>query len=121
MVHARPTKLDSPVDLTRDHSLGDQKAELTLVEYGNYARDSCRVAHEVVSDLRDRFGSRMRYVFRHRPAGKNNNALRAAELAEFAYEVTGEFWPVHNALVKRGPAITTSDLEQIAREFNLPP
>jgi NhaA family Na+:H+ antiporter len=120
MAYTRPTKLDPPVDFARDHSLGDDGAELTLVEYGNYARDSCHAAHEVVSDLRDRFGSRMRYVFRHRPAGGKTNALRAAELAEFAAEITGEFWPVHDALMKRGPAITTNDLDEIARELHLP-
>ena len=120
MPQTRPTKLDPPVDRDRDHMLGDENAELTLVEFGNYARESCHAAHEVVSDLRDRFGSRMRYVFRHRPAGENNNAVRAAELAEFAYETTGEFWPVHDALMKRGRVISTSDLEEIAREFKLP-
>jgi len=93
MAYTRPTKLDPPVDLARDHSLGEEGAELTLVEYGNYARDSCHAAHAVVSDLRDRFGSRMRYVFRHRPAGGKTNALRAAELAEFAAEITGNFGP----------------------------
>jgi NhaA family Na+:H+ antiporter len=120
MAQKRPTKLDPPVDLSRDHWLGEEDSELTLVEYGNYARDSCHAAHEVVAALRDRFGSRMRYVFRHRPAGGNNNALRAAELAEFAYQTNGEFWPVHDALMKRGPAFTADDFEQIAREFKLP-
>ena len=103
MPYTRPTKLDPPVDPARDHLLGDENAELALVEYGNYTRDSCHAAHEVVADLRDRFGSRMRYVFRHRPAGENNNAVRAAELAEFASAITGQFWPVHDALMKRGP------------------
>ena len=65
MPQTRPTKLDPPVDPARDHLLGDENAELALVEYGNYTRDSCHAAHEVVAGLRDRFGSRMRYVFRH--------------------------------------------------------
>ena len=120
VAHKRPSKLDPPVDPDRDHLLGKADAELTLVEYGNYARDSCHAAHEVVSDLRDRFGGRMRYVFRHRPAGENSNALRAAELAEFAHRTTGDFWPVHDALMKHGPAFTADDFEQIARQFNLP-
>ncbi|HYJ07249.1 MAG TPA: Na+/H+ antiporter NhaA, partial [Chthoniobacterales bacterium] len=120
MPHKRPTKLDPPVDPARDHLLGQADAELTLVEYGNYARDSCHAAHEVVSDLRDRFGSRMRYIFRHRPAGENNNAQGAAELAEFAHQTTGDFWPVHDALMKQGSAFTADDFEQIARQFNLP-
>ncbi len=121
MAQKRPTKLDPPVDLSRDHSLGEENSELVLVEYGNYARESCHAAHEVVAALRDRFGSRMRYVFRHRPAGEKTAARRAAELAEFAYQVTGEFWPVHDALMKRGPAFTEDDFAQIKQEFNLPP
>lgn len=121
MAHRRPTRLDPPVDLQRDHVLGRPEAELTLVEYGNYARDSCHAAHEVVADLRDRFGDRMRYVFRHRPAGENEGARRAAELAEFASQTTGKFWPVHDALMKHGPAFSAEDFEKIARDFNLPP
>ena len=93
---------------------------MTLVEYGNYACPSCHAAHEVVADLRDRFGERMRYVFRHRPAGDDGNAQRAAELAERVFKTTGEFWPVHDALMKRGPTFTEEDFEQVAREFNLP-
>jgi NhaA family Na+:H+ antiporter len=121
MAHARPTKLDPPVDRGRDHILGNPDAELTLVEFGNYARASCHAAHEVIADLRDRFGERMRYVFRHRPAGGSGIARRAAELAEYAFATTGEFWPVHDALMKRGPAFTSNDLEQIAQKFDLPP
>ena len=121
MPHGRPTKLDPPLNVQRDHVLGIPEAELTLVEYGNYARRSCHAAHEVVSDLRDRFGARMRYVFRHRPAGDNGMAQRAAELAEYAYATTGQFWPVHDALMQRGPTYTDEDLEEVAREFNLPP
>lgn len=120
MSHARPTRLDRPVDPQRDHILGNAEAELVLVEYGNYARNSCHAAHEVVSDLRDRFGARMKYVFRHRPTREGGMSLRAAELAEFAFETTGEFWPVHDALMKHGPSYTDEDLAAIAREFNLP-
>jgi Na+:H+ antiporter, NhaA family len=121
VAHQRPTRLDPPVDLQRDHVLGNPDAELTLVEYGNYTRASCHAAHEIVSNLRDRFDGRIRYVYRHRPAGENNQAKRAAELAEYASETTGEFWPVHDALMKRGPALRADDLDEVAREFNLPP
>ncbi len=121
MAHPRPIKLDPPVDPERDHILGNPAAELTLVEYGNYTRPSCHAAHEVIADLRDRFGEKMRYVFRHRPAGESGVAKRAAELAEYAFRTTGEFWPIHDALMKRGPAFTPDDFEQIERQFGLPP
>jgi NhaA family Na+:H+ antiporter len=121
MPEPRPTKLDPPVDPHRDRILGNPKAELSLVEYGSYACASCHAAHEVIADLRDRFGERMRYIFRHRPLETDDNAARAAELAEHVFERTGEFWPIHDALMKRGPAFTRKDFEEIAREFDVPP
>src|SRR5690606_34869311 len=89
---ARPTRLDPPVDPDRDHSLGSPDAEMVLVEYGSYACEYCHEAHEVVRTLRDRFGDRMLYVFRHRPLSQNEEARRAAVLTEVAAKTTGEFW-----------------------------
>src|SRR5689334_11938645 len=116
----RLEKLDPPVDLDRDHVLGPPDAELTLVEYGSYACPHCCAVHEVVEGLRSRFGDRMRYVFRHMPVSGNENAVRAAELAEYAAATTGRFWQVHEALMERGLAFSEGGLGQIAREFNLP-
>jgi NhaA family Na+:H+ antiporter len=116
MAVTRPIRLDP----ARDHSLGEEGAEMMLVEYGSYACPSCQAVHEVVADLRDRFGERMRYVFRHRPVRGSEQARRAAELAEFAAKARGDFWQVHDALMKRGPALTDKDLADVAAEFDLP-
>jgi NhaA family Na+:H+ antiporter len=61
----------------------------------------------------------MRYVFRHLPVADNEDATRAAELAEYAAQTTGRFWSVHEALMERGPVFAEGDIEQIAAEFNL--
>ena len=121
MAHANATKLDRPVDNTRDHILGNSHADMTLVEYGSYACPYCHAAHEIIAGLRDRFGDRMRYVFRHRPIPGSDEAERAAELAEYASKATGRFWPIHDALMKQGPAFHEGDLERIAAEFDVPP
>ena len=118
----RPRDLDPPVDPARDHVLGPDRAEITLVEYGSYSCPSCHAAHEVIAALRDRFGDRMRYVFRHLPLRGSDDALRAAELAECAAEATGDrFWAVHDALMRRGPSFRPGELEEIRAEFGLPP
>ena len=117
----RLEKLDRPLNLDHDHVLGPRDAELTLIEYGSYACPYCHAVHESIAGLRNRFGDRMRYVFRHLPVANSENALRASELAEYAAESTGRFWEVHQALMERGPAFSEADFRQIAREFNLPP
>ena len=57
----RSNMLDPPVDVGRDHVLGQPDAELTLVQYSSYADFRCRAVHALVEGLRNRFGDRMRY------------------------------------------------------------
>ena len=121
MAQARANWLDRPVDPARDHVLGNPDAPMTLVEYGSYACPSCHVAHEVIAGLRDRFGDRIRYVFRHKPiADDSGDAERTAVMAEYADATSDRFWEVHDALMKRGPAFDDGDFEQITAEFDLP-
>ena len=89
-----------------EHALGGEAADLTLVEYGSYNCPYCKAAHDVVGNLRDRFGERLRYVFRHRPITGDDTALRAAELAEYAHQKGDRFWELHDALMQRGPGIS---------------
>ena len=120
MKGTKPNRLDPPVDVRRDHVLGPHDAEMTLVEYGSYACSHCHAVHEVIERLRNRFGDRMRYVFRHLPIAGSEDARRAAELTEYAAETTGRFWEIHEALMERGPAYSDGEFERISRDFNLP-
>lgn len=63
----------------------------------------------------------MQYVFRHRPISGNDNAKLAAEFAEYAFQTTGQFWPIHEALMEGGRVSHPNDYRQIAQEFALPP
>lgn len=116
-----PGPLVPPVDPGRDHILGSPDSELTLVEYGSYACERCRAVHDVVEGLRNRFGDRLRYVFRHLPVGGRPVAARAAELAETVSASSGRFWEVHETLMELGPALSDADLARVARDFGVPP
>lgn len=111
--------LDRPVDEQRDHVLGPAHAEITLVEYGSYACPHCRAANERIAQIRDQFGDRLRYVFRHQPIAGSDLARRAAELAERAPD-EDRFWEAHIALMTRSETLTEEDLEVVAQEFGLP-
>src|SRR5688500_7644614 len=113
-------RLDRPVDAAFDHVLGPPGAEVTLVEYGSYACPHCRAANERIAAVRDRFGDRLRYVFRQRPLTGSAIARRAAELAESARS-DEEFWKAHVALMSRSAELTEADLEFVARELSIAP
>ena len=81
-----------------DHVQGAANAIVTLVEYGDYQCPDCARAHVVVGSIRQRFGDRLRFVFRNMPL---THAHRYAELAARAAEaaaVQGRVWPMHDLL-----------------------
>ena len=110
-------RLAPPVDETRDHILGASNAQITLVEYGSYACPHCRAANDTIASLRDRFGDRMRHVFRHRPLANNDLARRAAEMAECA--APEQFWKVHVELMTRSATLTEDTLPRSRQILDL--
>jgi NhaA family Na+:H+ antiporter len=112
-------KLDRPVDIDYDHTLGPANAEITLVEYGSYACPYCRAANERIAQVRDQLGDRLRYVFRHYPLTGSDIALRAAELVEHAKDPKS-FWEAHIALMTRSEMLSEEDLNAVARDLEIP-
>jgi Na+:H+ antiporter, NhaA family len=112
------TRLELPVDIVRDHVLGPDDAEITLVEYGSYDCPHCRAANEHIADARDQLGGRLRYVFRHRPLPGSELARRAAELVERAAGPE-QFWKAHIALMMRSASLTEDDLRVVASDLAL--
>jgi protein-disulfide isomerase len=103
----------------RDHILGPPRAELTMVEYGDYQCPYCRAASVVVRDVKHRFGAALRFVFRHFPLTEIHPlALTAAEAAEAA-GVQGKFWEMHETLYANQDALTVPDLLAYAGELDL--
>jgi hypothetical protein len=112
-------RLDRSVDDESDHVLGPADAPITLVEYGSYACPYCRAANERIAEVRDQFGDRMRYVFRHRPLTGVEIARRAAELVERAPDPK-RFWEEHIKLITRSETLTEDDLKAVARDLGVP-
>lgn len=118
---SRADRLDRPVDPARDHVLGPADAAITLVEYGSYACTYCGEAHEIVKRLRDEFGDRLRYAYRHLPLYDRHEATKAAELAEYAAGNGAEFWEVHDTLMRRGPTFAEGELDELSARLGVPP
>jgi NhaA family Na+:H+ antiporter len=111
-------RLDRPVN-AKDHVLGPDNAPVTLVEYGSYACPYCRAANDRIADVRDQLGTRLRYVFRHRPLRDNDIARRAAILADCAPDAES-FWIAHVKLMSRSETLTEDDLDAVAADLNVP-
>jgi protein-disulfide isomerase len=98
---------------------GADAAPLSLVMYGDFQCPYTAAAHPIVRRVRDRFGARLLFAFRHFPLRDiHPDAQRAAEAAEAA-AAQGAFWEMHNLLFESRGALGRDDLVAHAAELGL--
>jgi protein-disulfide isomerase len=96
---------------TKQIFVGDPKALVTLMEYGDYESEACAKANEVVKQLLEDFKGKIRFNFRHFPLTKiHQRSLKAAE-ASVAAAQEGKFWEMHNILFANRKTLGTTSLK----------
>lgn len=110
--------LRTPVGV-QDYAQGPADAPVTVVEYGDYECPYCGAAFPVVKQLQQRFGDRLRLVFREFPLTKaHENAMDAACVATFAGE-HGKYWEAHDQLFHHQAVLGWPLYERIAHDLGL--
>ena len=107
----------APPVTARDHILGDQRAAVTLIEYGDFECPYCGAAYPILKRVNARLGSRLRFVFRNFPIGESHpHAEHAAEAAESVSEQAGSgaFWAMHDLLYENQRALNDASLARYA-------
>jgi len=100
-----------------DHAQGDEKADVTLTEYGDFECPYCGAAYPVLKRVRERLGRRLRFVFRNFPIGDAHpHAQHAAEAAESvaAHGGPAAYWAMHDLLYEHQRALDDASLGRYA-------
>ena len=85
-------KLIREVDPDRDHIRGNPDGDLTLVEYGDFECPFCSKATGSITEVRNHFGDRLRYVWRHLPKDREHPHAMDTALASEAAALQGRFF-----------------------------
>jgi len=107
----------APPVTERDHILGDETAQVTLIEYGDFECPHCGRAYPVLKRVKQQLGNKLRFVFRHFPiADSHPHAEHAAEAAESvgARGGAGAFWAMHDLLFENQRALDDTTLARYA-------
>ncbi len=96
------------------HVLGDNKAHVTIVEFGDLLCPHCKKSYAIFTKVVQASGGDVRFVFRHFPLMHTQGhelALTAAMISELAAE-KGHFWDFLDEIysVDDGSKLTMSDL-----------
>jgi len=101
---------------TKDVFVGDPKAPVTLMEYGDYESEACARVNDIVDKLLKQFQGKMRFNFRHFPLTKvHQHAMKAAE-ASLGAAQEGKFWEMHIALFANRRRLGAISLREYAKE-----
>ncbi len=114
-----PRVLDRDVEVGVDHIAGPPDAPLTLVEYGDFECPFCARATGVTHELRERFGPRLRYVFRHLPLPDVHPHAELGARAAVAAGAQGRFWELHDLLFAHQDQLAYEDLAGYAADLDL--
>ncbi len=102
-----------------DHSLGGEHSPVAVVEYGDFECPICKQAAPAVKLMLERFGPRIRFVFRHFPVeSAHPHAMHAAQAAEGAGG-QGKFWQMHDLLFDNQSHLKMANLREYAQRLDL--
>jgi protein-disulfide isomerase len=99
-------------------SFGPENAKVTLVEFSDFQCPYCSRAAEVVHKVRERYGDKVRFVFRQFPLDFHKQAHLAAQAALAAHQ-QGKFWEFHDLLFANQNALGREQLEQYAKQLDV--
>src|SRR6188508_350627 len=96
--------------------VGNEKASVTLMEWGEYESEECAKANEVVKQLLEDYEGKIRFQFRHFPLTLiHQRSMKASEAAVAAGQ-EGKFWEMHNVLFNNKRQLGTTSLKLHSKE-----
>jgi protein-disulfide isomerase len=95
-----------------DPVLGERRAKVTIVEFGDFQCPFCKRVSKTMSELRKHYGRDLRIVWKDNPLAFHKRAKPAARFAREAFAQKGDdaFWKAHDLLFDKTPALEDSDL-----------
>lgn len=102
-----------------DHLLGPAHAAVAIIEFGDFQCPNCKQAAPVVKLMLKSFGDSVRFGYRHFPLEDVHPHALAAALAAECAAAQGRFWPMHDLLFERQPALETRRLHGYAELLEL--
>ncbi len=111
-----------PLDARRlasDPTLGPASAKVTLIEYGDFGCPTCRAWERagVLKQVIVAYGDKVHFVWKDFPI-ITAQSPKAAEAGQCAFD-QGKFWPYHDLLYAKAPALSIAELKDYAVQVGL--
>jgi len=112
--------LRTPIEVGDAPVRGNPKAPVTVVEFSDFQCPYCSRSRPTVLRVREAYGDKVRWVFRHFPLDFHAQARKAGEAGACAGE-QGRFWEMHDAMFANPGKLQVADLKEAAKALDLDP
>jgi protein-disulfide isomerase len=99
-------------------AFGSPNAKVTIVEFSDFECPYCSRAADVTKQIKEKYGDKVRFVFRQFPLSFHKNAQLAAEAA-LAANAQGKFWQFHDLLFANQQKLDAASLDEHAKKAGL--
>jgi protein-disulfide isomerase len=99
-------------------AFGPANAKVTLVEFSDFQCPYCSRAAVATKEVKQKYGDKVRFIFRQFPLNFHPDAHLAAQAA-LAANAQGKFWAFHDLAYENQKALGRADLEKYAQQLGL--
>ncbi len=100
------------------YGFGPEDAKVTVVEFSDFECPYCSRAAEVTNQIKAKYNTQIRFIFRQFPLSFHKNAHLAHQAAMAAGD-QGKFWEYHDKLFANQKALERESLDKYAQELGL--
>lgn len=119
-VYFSKPKLTMDVDFGNGPSFGPDSAPVTIVEFSDFQCPFCSRGAESVTQIKKKYGNKVRVAFRHFPLPMHPEARPASEASMCVHEQNKDkFWPYHDLLFKNQNKLDNESLEKYAKDVGV--
>ena len=99
---------------------GDKKAPITIVEYSDFQCPYCGRGFQVVEQVRQKYGAKVRFIYKHMPLPMHPMALPAAKWQEaVALQSADGAWSFHDTMFKNQTSLNEDFFKKTVKDLGL--
>ncbi len=116
-VYFEKPRMQINVELGEAPVTGSESAPVTIVEFSDFECPFCSRAANTVTELKKKYGNKVRIAFKHFPLPMHRNARPASEASMCVNEQSSDkFWKFHDLAFKNQSSLQPADLEKYAKD-----
>jgi len=98
--------------------LGNPDAPITVVEFSDFQCPFCARTAPLIKQVQDKYGDKVRVVYKHFPL-QFHAAARPAAIASIAAQEQGKFWEMHDVLFENTTSLSEAKMDDYAQQAGL--